>query len=173
MRIGDGKPDVYIRSNAQINPTTFEYDLTLNDIGSTNIGTLWFSWLPGADFMPVTPTNIVSPASWAEQVTHGRSSDGFAIQWVTGAGFALTPGESLAGFDFDSTATPTQMAGTSPFFNDPVTTSVVYSQGPFSDSGFELTGQSAQAPEPSSLALFGPGSTALTAILRGRTRKPI
>jgi len=89
-----------------------------------------------------------------------------------GAGFALTSGESLAGFDFDSTMTPAQMAGTSPFFNNPpVTRSFIYSQGPFSDAGFQLTGQAAQSPEPSSLIMLWMGGVAMAAILRKRNRK--
>jgi len=36
--------------------------------------------VPAEDFMPVSPTNIVSPAGWTEIVTHAGAGDGYAIQ---------------------------------------------------------------------------------------------
>jgi hypothetical protein len=57
----------------------FQYNLTLNDIGSTTLGTYWFSWTPGDNFMPVDPTNIVSPTGWQDLVTTGGPSGGYAI----------------------------------------------------------------------------------------------
>src|SRR5579863_10001666 len=85
-------------SSAQLNSTTWQYNLVLDDTGTTNAGTFWFAWIPGYDFMPVQPTNITSPASWSANVTGGGSHDGYAIQWVAGAGAALTPGKSVSEF---------------------------------------------------------------------------
>ena len=34
-----------------VSPGVYQYDLTLNNTGTTTIGTFWFSWIPG-------------PASW-------------------------------------------------------------------------------------------------------------
>ena len=87
-------------ASTQLNSTTWQYDVVLDDIGTTNIGTLWFSWVPGEDFMPTSPSNVMSPTSWTDNVTNAGPSDGFAIQWVAGPGAALTPGNSLAGFQF-------------------------------------------------------------------------
>jgi hypothetical protein len=47
----------------QINGTTFHYSLSLTDAGTTSIGTFWFAWVPGEDFMPTSPANILSPVS--------------------------------------------------------------------------------------------------------------
>jgi hypothetical protein len=135
-------------TSAQLNPTTWRYNLVLHDIGTTSLGTLWFSWVPGEDFMPTSPSNIVSPTSWTSIVTHGGASDGYAIQWVAGAGAALTPGNPVAGFQFDSATTPAQMAANSPFYSGtPVPTSFVYSGVPFSDGGFMFVAQAGAAAQ--------------------------
>ena len=139
---------------SQIDATHYHYALVLNDTGTTTIGTFWFAWKPGQDYMPVQPTDILSPANWSEMVTGGGAGDGFAIQWVAAAGSELAAGASLAGFSFDSTATPAQIAGASQFFNNPpVGTSFVYSHAPFSDAGFSFVAASnpllSSAPEPS------------------------
>jgi hypothetical protein len=81
---------------------------------------------------------------------------------VAAAGSELAAGASLAGFSFDSTATPAQIAGASQFFNNPpVATSFVYSQAPFSDAGFSFVAASnplaSSTPEPST---FGLGAAA-------------
>ena len=153
--------------SSQLDATHFHYELTLDDTGTTNAGTLWFAWLPGGDFMPAAPTNVLSPANWTETVTHGGAGDGYAIRWVAQTGAAITPGNSLSGFAFDSTVTPAEMDSASPFFNNPpVTTSTIYSAGPFSDAGFALVATDATVPEPSTLlpiALAG-----LLCIMRSR-----
>jgi hypothetical protein len=85
---------------SQIDATHYHYDLVLNDTGTTTIGTFWFAWKPGQDYMPVQPTDILSPANWTEMVTAAGAGDGFAIQWVAAAGSELAAGASLAGFSF-------------------------------------------------------------------------
>lgn len=151
-------------SSTQLDATDWQYNLTLNDTGTTNIGTFWFSWVPGEDFMAVTPTSVSSPPSWGDNITHAGVADGFAIQWVATPGDELTPGNSLAGFEFDSTVSPADMAGDSPFFpGTPVLTSFVYSGAPFSDPGVQFVVQPVAAatvtPEPvnGALALLGAG----------------
>jgi len=137
-------------TSSPIDATDFHYSLVLNDTGTTNVGTFWFAWLPFEDFMPTSPFNILSPANWTAIITGGTPNDGFAIQWVAQPGFVLTPGNSLTGFAFDSATTPAQMAGLSQFFSHPpVTTSVIYGAGPFSDAGATLTAD--PMPEPSML----------------------
>jgi hypothetical protein len=159
-------------SSTKVDPTTWRYDLTLNDTGTTNIGTFWFAWVPGVDFMPTSPFSIDQPVSWTSAVTNEGPSDGFAIQWQASAPSALlTSGHSLMGFSFDSTTPPQQMAGNSPVLPGiPIRTSFVYSGAPFSDGGFELTAQTTSVPEPSSmiLVLAGGGLVACRLLRRRR-----
>jgi hypothetical protein len=128
-------------ANNQLGPNSFQYSLSLTDAGTTTIGTFWFSWVPGQDFMAVSPTSIVDPTGWTHIVTNFGSSDGFAIQWTaTSSASYLQSGQTLTGFSFVSSSTPAQISGNSVFFpSTPVLTSFVYSQGPFSDGGVEFT----------------------------------
>ena len=81
------------------------YALTLNNTGSTTIGTMWYSWIPGEDFMGSAPTNVLSPTGWTDAITHSGSSDGYAIQWTaTSSASDLAAGNSLLGFSFDTRA---------------------------------------------------------------------
>ena len=164
-------------TSTQLNTTTWQYDLTLDDVGTTNIGTFWFSWIPGEDFMPVSPTDVAPPTGWTDNITNGGASDGFAIQWLAGSTAAATPNEKLT-FQFDSTASPASIEGNSPFYpGTPVLTSFIYSGAPFSDAGDEFVvqpAQSASTPEPSSLLLAaaGVGILALcSALRRGRSAR--
>jgi uncharacterized protein (TIGR03437 family) len=142
-------------SATQLNSTTWQYDLVLDDVGTTNLGTFWFAWVPGEDFMPTAPTNITSPASWTASVTGGGYYDGSAIQWVAGSGGALTPGKTLSGFSFQSTTSPTTMAGMSPYYGSPILTSFVYGGAPLSDSGFQFQVQQISAPATVSINANG------------------
>ena len=137
-------------SSTQLDPTDWQYNLTLSDPGTTDVGTFWFSWVPGEDFMGIAPTGVLSPTSWSDNITHGGASDGYAIQWVATPGDELTPGNSLGGFQFDSTISPTAIEGNSPFYPTmPVLTSFTYQGAPFSDNGFQfVVQQAAAAPEP-------------------------
>lgn len=125
---------------SQLNSNTYHYSLTFNDIGTTNLGTFWFAWIPGQDYMPTVPTNISSPASWTAAIVHSGQGDGYAILFqANSAAAAVTPGNSLTGFAFDSATTPQQMAGPSMFYNNPpVLTSFAYTGMAFSDSGYEF-----------------------------------
>ena len=136
-----------------VSPGVFQYDLILNNTGSTTIGTFWFSWVPGDNFMPVSPDDITLPSGWQEVVTSGGPSDGFAIQWTAKTpGNDLASGGSLAGFDFDSTLTPAELAGfASGEPTIPITTAFSYSGEPFSDNGVQFVATPAaiaSTPEP-------------------------
>lgn len=153
-------------SSMQLSPTSWQYSLTLNDTGTTNLGTFWFAWVPGKDFMATAPSAIADPTGWTAITTHGSAADGYAIQWKAGAGALLAPGQSLSGFMFDSSMSPAEMEGDSPFFpGTPVTTTFVYQGAPFSDAGVEflVTPAAAAVPEPSSLALMGLGALVIGA----------
>jgi hypothetical protein len=142
-------------TDVELSPGLFQYNLTLNNTGTTTIGTFWFSWIPGRGFLSVTPTNVLSPADWGDVLTNG----GDAIRWTTST--LLAAGASVTGFTFDSTETPAQLAG--PFAGpglgtgDPVDTAFVYIAAPLADPGFQLVAAAAKnapVPEPSPLAIL-------------------
>jgi hypothetical protein len=147
-------------SSTQLTPTTLQYTIDLTDAGTTNIGTFWFSWIPGEGFMDAAPLSISAPANWTPLQTDGPPpSDGYSIQWVAQTGDELTPGESLSGFMFDSTLTPQDLARVSTIHpGAPVLTSFAYSAGPFSDPGVQfVVTEAAVAPEPAAFLLFAIG----------------
>jgi hypothetical protein len=132
----------------------FRYSITLTNSGSStdNLGTFWFGWQPGGDYLSSSPISETSPSGWTANVTHFGSSDGYGIQWVAGSGSSLAPGNSLT-FGFVSTLTPAELAGFSPI--DPTkheTASYVYQGAPFASDGSPLVVSQA-VPEPSSLVL--------------------
>ena len=95
-------------------------------------------------------------------ITNAGSNDGFAIQWIASSPSSdLQPGQSKV-FHFHSSATPAEMFGKSTFYpTQLVTTSFVYSGGPFIDPGDEFHSSSnkvippAPAPGASTTELLG------------------
>ena len=135
----------------------YNYTVNLNNTGTTNIGTFWFAWIPGAGFLPTAPTNITSPAGWNEVSTNA----GHALQWTTTSSL-LASGQSLTGFDFTSTDSPAQLLATYPGTatgvgaGDPDLTSFVYIGAPLADPGSQFVVSEAAptvTPEPDSLVL--------------------
>ncbi len=152
-------PAAVISSN--FNGIDYNYSITLTNSGasSVNLGTFWFAWVPGKDFLDTRPVSggFVTPQGWTANVTGGGASDGFAIQWVAGTNAAITPVNSLV-FGFESVDTPAQVAGFSNFFpTTRVTTAVVYQNGPFSGLSDTFIVPFA-VPEPSSMALLAIGA---------------
>jgi len=144
-------------ASQQSSPGSYHYDITLNDTGSTSVGTFWFAWIayPQEDLLPDSPTTVSSPPGWSYSITHVYNyygygpPDGYGIEWTSYAAPAMS-GQSLTGFGFDSPDSPAQIAANSPYYsNTPANESVVYSGGPFSDGGFQLAATSAPVPEPS------------------------
>jgi hypothetical protein len=131
------------------------YDITISD-GTTAtepIGTVWFAWVPGKDFLTSMPTHESSPAGWTVgQITHGGSTDGYAIQWVASNSTDYIPiGGSLSGFGFTTPDSSAVIDGNSPYYPTfPELTTFAYDAGPFSDAGvqFDIT----PVPEPTCLA---------------------
>ncbi|MGA3044564.1 MAG: PEP-CTERM sorting domain-containing protein [Bryobacteraceae bacterium] len=132
-------------TDTEVSPGVYQYDLTLDNTGTTNIGTFWFAWVPGEGFMTTAPTDIQAPSGWTDMTTNS----GGAIQWLDSG--VLGQGMSLSGFEFDSTLTPSELAGDA--------TSFVYIGAPFGDPGFEFVATPAQGsvPEPATILLSALG----------------
>jgi hypothetical protein len=71
------------------NAGVYNYNIALDDTGTTSIGTFWFSWVPGAGFLSVAPSAYGSPAGWTEKTTNA----GAGIQW-TAATDLLSAGDT-------------------------------------------------------------------------------
>ncbi len=124
----------------QVGAGVFSYTITLTDTGTTPIGTFWFAWVPGQDYLSARPTVTGSPSGWTATITGGFPGDGFAIEWVAGAGSAIGIGGVSAAFTFTSTETPAQMGAAAPFFAGPATTtSFIYAGAPLSSAGAKIT----------------------------------
>ena len=147
----------------QLDSNTYEYDFTLNNTGTTPIGTFWFGWLPAYDLLPTIPTSVTSPSGW----TGNHEEEGFtgstsSVEWDTTN--YLQAGQSLGGFAFDSHDTPATIAGPSYYFQLPVATTYVYS-GPFETgtAGSLVSQQVAASPEPGTLSLLSLAAVGLLA----------
>src|SRR5271157_586252 len=69
-------------TSSVLNASTYHYDVVLKNTGTTTVGTFWFGWVPGVDYLPSAPVNVKSPANWNAAITHFSSADGYAIQWT-------------------------------------------------------------------------------------------
>ena len=131
--------------------------------GGDNIGTFWFSWIPGQGYLPSLPTSITAPTGWKEKITDGPPpGDGYSIQFVANSSSVLTPGSSLL-FGFVSADSPSTLAGLSTIHPPtPIGTSTLYQGGPFVGDSKEFVVTS--VPEPSTLTLGIVGLASLAAL---------
>jgi hypothetical protein len=115
----------------------YHYTITITNTGTTTIGTFWFSWIPGADFLPSTPVSHATPANWTALVLPG--SPGTSIRWVAGAAGLIPTGGNLAGFSFDSPDSPATLVAAPPgFAADENVTSFFYAGAPLQGPGFQF-----------------------------------
>ncbi len=143
--------------------SNFTYDFTLHNLGTTNIGTFWFAWAPGQDYLPIAPSSTTTPSGWS-LVQTTSAGFGTGLQWTTPAATELTPGSDLSGFSFTTTTTPGEIAGLSIFgTHPPVATTFVYEHkfAGLTGSGGSKTFVASAVPEPASLAVLGLGAIAL------------
>lgn len=140
----------------QAGPNSWNYSMSLTNTGTTAIGSYWFAWIPGYDFLPSAPTSLSAPAGW----TVTTPQDGFiqpywSIQWVNGS-TPLQPGQTLSGFNFTSPDSPTTVGGPSylgaPY---PVTLAYAYIGAPEFDPGTAFSAPvTVVTPEPASLSML-------------------
>lgn len=142
----------------------YDYDISLFNDGTTPIDVLWYSWIPGHDFMAAVPTNVLAPAGWTGSVQGGLPGDGYSVEYTTAS--PLAAGSSLNGFRFTSSNTPAQLSGNSSFFPFlPIGTSFIY-QGPAELSpGYQF--EMNPVPEPAVWMALCPAS-----LLVLRKRRP-
>jgi hypothetical protein len=117
----------------------YNYTVTVNDTGSSTVGTYWLGWVPGEDFLAQSPTSIGSPSGWSGSLF--PVGNGYSIEWTANSSASyLQPNGSSSSFTFSSTETPTQMAANSTLDSRfPATTSFVYQGQPFVGNGLQFT----------------------------------
>ena len=165
--------------SAVLDADGINYDFTIlltNSLTSADpIGTFWFSWVPGKDFMVNNPISITSPSGWTGIVTHipNVPTNGYAIQWVASSpANYLAIGNSLT-FAFKSAETPALLGGNSPLFPDtPEGLSFVYNARPFSADSLQfVVTQAPPVPEPATAAIMFTGGLLLLGYRRLKGRK--
>lgn len=137
------------------NGASYDYTITLNNTGTSTIGTFWYSWVPGYDFMSLVPTNIAAPTGWSFAVQGGFPGDGYSIEYVANPTARLAAGTSSSAFKFTSTETPAQLNANSPFFPfNPTSTSFVYDGNP--EVGLQKEFVVTPVPEPITMLVLTP-----------------
>jgi len=148
------------------------YSLTLTDGASSTvpIQTFWFAWIPGQDYLATSPLTVTNPTGWTDNITHGGTTDGYAIQWVASSpSFDVAAGSTLSGFDFTSVDSPASIDGNSVFYpSTPVLTSFTYSSTPLSGTSEKFVVSQTAVPEPATLGLLVPAALAMLRRRSGR-----
>ena len=64
--------------------SNFNETITLANASSSDagIGTFWYAWVPGEDFLATRPISVTPPAGWTDNITNTGASDGFAIEFT-------------------------------------------------------------------------------------------
>jgi uncharacterized protein YjdB len=149
----------------------YTYTITLTDAKTSNatIGTFWYAWVPGQDYLATRPISVTPPTGWTANITNEGAHDGFAIEFTSSNASHNVPiGGSLT-FKFTSADKPASVNGNSSFFPGiPVGTSFVYPTGPFSDGGHQFVVKpAAAAPTLVSIAI----SPAKPGVAKGETKQ--
>ncbi len=138
-----------------IDGINFDHTIVLTNTAAstTTIGTFWFAWIPGEDFMLNQPISATSPTGWVAAFTHvpNIATNGWAIQWKASSSASYMQVGSSLTFSFKSAETDVQLAGPSPYWNHPQeTVSFVYNQAPFSAVSEQFT-VNVSTPEPATI----------------------
>ena len=155
---------------------SYTYDLSLTNTGTagSTIGTFWFSWIPGQNYLASNPTVVSAPTGWEDGPDSNSVSgpqNGASIEWqaTSSAGY-LDAGKTLSGFSFTTPDSPASVFGNSIYsFNGSypsVLTAYVFGGAPFSGTGEQFQVQ--PVPEPSPALLLGAMGGAGLLILRRR-----
>ncbi|HUO10117.1 MAG TPA: PEP-CTERM sorting domain-containing protein [Phycisphaerae bacterium] len=131
------------------------YTITVDNTGTTNIGTFWFAWTPpGApieyDFLPTAPSAASEPTGWVGLISPGFP--GTSIEYYNVSGSAISPGQ-MGTFQFTTTDTPATLQGS--VFGFPITTSFIYEGFPEVGAFAQVNPTFVAAPEPASVGVLG------------------
>ena len=112
-------------SVSQVGPN-FQYNLTVQNVGTTPIGSMWIAWIPGFFFLPHAPSASSAPANWT------ATPFGNSVQYAAASvGDDVQPGNTLSGFSFTVPDAPSVIFGPSTAIpSDPVLTSFAYQIAP-------------------------------------------
>lgn len=157
----------------QAGPNSWNYSMSLTNTGTTGIGTYWFSWTPGYDFLPSAPTSLSAPSGWTVTTPQdGYYQPYWSIQWVNTSS-PLQPGQTLSGFNFTSPDAPSVIGGPSYFGAfTPVTQSYVYIGAPEFDPGATFSSAvTTVTPEPATMSMMALAIPALS-LVRRRGHQP-
>ncbi len=87
-------------------PGVYRYTLTISEgTGTTTpIGSIWYSWVPGAFYLPSVPTSASGPSGWTANIVAN------SIQFSANTPSAdIAPGTSRT-FDYFASFSPAQLA---------------------------------------------------------------
>jgi MYXO-CTERM domain-containing protein len=152
----------------------FDYTVSLNNIGTANIGTFWFAWTPPGqpieyDFLPSLPLSAGGPTGWTGYISSGFP--GSSIEYYNNSGSLISPG-GTGTFTFTSHDTPAQLQSST--FGFPNTTSFIYTGTPSipgdPPAGIPALVNLTAVPEPSNVILAAIGLVGLVG-LAGRRRR--
>jgi hypothetical protein len=144
--------------------STYNYTITLHNTGDTPIGTFWYGWIPGYDFLKSQPTVTSSPLGWVAPIEGFNS---YSIEWYNNSGNSnnnIPIGQS-AQFSFSTADSLAVLGGKDAFFNVyPMQSAYVYAGTPeVGPAGVLTVTAAAPVPEPASLFVL---SLATPALLR-------
>ena len=111
----------------------FDYTMKLTNSSSSNagIGTFWYAWVPGEDFLATSPISVSPPVGWTDTITHSGSGRRLRHPVCCEQLGIRRTARQLDEFCVQSADTPASVNGNSVFYpGTPASTSTVYPAGP-------------------------------------------